>query len=441
MNIQFNRLFFLLLTAICISTLQAQEVNVLNFGIDPSGQSDNSARVNQLIDSLYSTGGGTLIFPAGTYLLHDAILLKSNIQLKGLSREESIFFRKANEGNWSTSKRQALITTDPAFANVNISVENICVDGNFEKNSTGAKGGICMRNCANSTVKNVFTKNTWHGVAFYDFKGNNSGNIIEGVISENAHAFTSKNNSGRPRGILTTDNGSRVLNSKSIGAGTGFYANGRNMSFLGNHAESWFEDNGFYLIVDDLIVTDCYAKGGLTPETGFGSGFVIAYKKGALIENSIAVNCSNYGFRIHVPQSETRLINNKAIGCGIGFGIETASYPYPEVSNQLLFEKNLAAGSGLNGFLFRQMSNSEVRNNQAINGNQRGVTLSTRGAIALKEYLSNNIFEGNECIDNQDKKTQLYGLYDFSVSQIKQTEKKGKNNRIIHSSKTGYDEF
>ncbi len=441
MKIRFKR-YFLLLIALCIvCTSKAQELNVVDFGADAKGNVDNSKLVNRLIDSLSSTGGGIIFFPNGRYLIHDAIIVKSNIQLKGESKEGSIFYREANAGNWGNTKNQALITTDPSQINENILVESIGVDGNFEKNATGAKGGICLRNCSNSTVKNVYTKNTWHGIAFYDFKGNDSGNLIDGVISENAHSFTTKNNSGRPRGILTTDNGSRVIGSKSIGAGTGFYASGEDISFIGNHAENWFEDNGFYLIVDNLIVLNCSAKGGSTPDKGFGSGFAIAYKRGALIENSIAENCSNYGFRIHVPQSETRLMNNKAIGCGIGFGIETASHPYPEVADQLLFENNSAESSGLNGFLFRQMSNSEVINNRAVNGNQRGVTLSTRGGIALKEYLTNNIFRENECIDNQAKKTQLYGFYDFSVNQIPQSEKKGKNNRIQHKSQNGLDEF
>ncbi|WP_111672133.1 glycosyl hydrolase family 28-related protein [Algoriphagus litoralis] len=441
MKFLFKILLLLTFNLSLICTLQGQEVNILHSGADPSGSSDNSTIINKLIDSLYAVGGGVLVVPEGKYLLHDAIILKSNIHLKGENMDKSIFFRQENEGNWANTKNQALITTVPSTINKNITLENIGVDGRFAKNATGAKGGICLRNCTNSSIRNVSTTNTWHGVAFYDFKGENSQNTISGVVSQNAHAFTSKNNSGRPRGILTMDNGSKVIGSKSIGAGTGFFADGNNITFIGNHAENWFEDNGYYLIVNDLTVLNCSAKGGPSPEKGFGSGFAIAYKKGALIENSIAENCSNYGFRIHVPQSETQLINNKALGCGIGFGIETASHPFPEVSNQLFFSKNIAVESGLHGFLFRQMSNSEVVNNKAVNGNQRGVTLSTRGAFALKEFVSNTTFKENECTDTQATKTQLYGFYDFSVNQIEQVEKRGKNNLIQHKSKTGIDEF
>lgn len=421
--------------------LQAQEVNILDFGADPSGKFENSDLINKLVDSLSTSGGGTVYVPKGKYLLNDAILLKSNISLKGENSNETIFFRDSVKGGWSISKAQGLITTNPAAANHNIHVSHVQVNGNFKKKASRGKAGIALRNCSKSSIKDVQTFNTWHGVAFYDFKGDDSQNIIDRVISTNAHTFTSKDNSGRPRGILSVDPGSKILNSKSFNAGTGFYAYGKNITLEGNHAEGWFEDNGYYLIVDNLTVKNCSAKGGPSPEKGYGSGFAIGYKKGALIENNLAENCDNYGFRIHVPQSNTKLINNRAIGCGNGFGIETASHPYPEVSSDIYMEGNLAQNSGIHGFLFRQMENSQVLNNKAINGNQRMLTLSTRGAIALKDYLKNNTFSNNICEDNQNKKTQLYGLYDFSVNDIKSASKKGKNNKIKHKSKSGKDVF
>ncbi|MCS5488972.1 right-handed parallel beta-helix repeat-containing protein [Algoriphagus limi] len=423
------------------ATIFCQEIHAIDFGIDPSGQNDNSKIINELIDSLSQKGGGIILIPEGKFLLDDAIILKSNIIFRGKSQEETIFFRNPDSGNWQNTKAQGLFTTNPSILNNGVIVEHLRVNGNFEKKASGGKGGVCLRNCTNSTIRFVTTENTWHGSAFYDYKGVKSGNLIDKVISLNAHTFTSKDNSGRPRGILVTDAGTIVKNSKSSHAGTGFYASGKDIVFENNHAEYWFEDNGYYLIVDNLRISNCSAKGGDSPEKGFGSGFAIAYKKGALIENSRAENCSNYGFRIHVPQSDTQLINNEAIGCGNGFGIEIASHPFPEVSSNLLFNNNTSERSGLHGFLFRQMSDSKIIGNKAINGNQRGVTLSTRGAIAIKEYVSNCEFEENQCFDNQSKKTQLYGLYDFSVNQITSEAKKGKNNKIKHKSTSGTDVF
>ncbi|SFT40034.1 Right handed beta helix region [Algoriphagus locisalis] len=445
MTIYFNYTFRAILVLLLVSKLSipsiSQTVNVLDFGADPTGEYDNSSVINALVDSLAKSGGGTMFIPAGKYLLNDAIFLQSNINLKGQDLEKSIFFRDPGKGNWASTKAQALVTTLHSSINENVTVENLSVDAGFKKNELNGKGGVCLRNTHNSRISNVNTYNTWHGVAFYGYRGENANNVIDKVISTNAHASTTDDNSGRPRGVLITDFGSQAKNSISVNAGTGFYANGKDIKFLECHAENWFNDNGFYLIVDNLYVSKCTAKGGETPAKGFGSGFAIAYKKGGVIENSKAINCSNYGFRIHVPQSDTKLINNTAIGCGIGYGIETASHPFPEVSNHIELVNNTAENSGLHGFLFRQMSNSSITGNKAINGNQRGLTLSTRGAIALKDYLSGNTFSKNECFDNQQKKTQIYGFYDFSKNHIKSEAKKGKNNKIKHSSFSGIDMF
>jgi len=421
--------------------LNAQVINALSNGADPTGQKDNSEILNRVIDSLSLNGGGTILIPTGKYLLNNAVILKSNIHLKGEGFENSHLFRDPKKGNWEKTKAQGLITTDPARNNENIMVSNLSVDADYQKDEENAKGGICLRNCKSSTIKDVRTIHTWHGVAFYDFKGEISNNLIDNVHSIKAQAFTTKNNSGRPRGILTTDPGSKVINSKSTKAGTGFYAYGRNITFENCKAEFWFTDNGYYLIVDNLTVKNCEALGGTSPEKGFGSGFAIGYKKGALIENNLAENCDNYGFRIHVPQSDTRLINNRAVGCGNGFGIENASHPFPEVCSNIYMKGNVALNSGIHGFLFRQMVDSEIIKNRAINGNQRMLTLSTRGAFALKDYLADNTFIDNYCEDNQSKKTQLYGFYDFSVNDIKSSSKKGINNTIIHRSKSGKDVF
>lgn len=422
-------------------TCQAQRFNIMDFGGDPNGLKDNSKLINSLVDSLSKSGGGEIFVPNGSYLINDAIILKSNIHLLGESSEKTKFFRDPNQGFWKNTKSQALITTDPSSLNTKVKVSNIYVDGAFNKNEENAKGGICLRNCQDSSVSNVTTIHTWHGIAFYGFKGEQSNNLIHQSQSIKAQAFTTNNNSGRPRGILVTDSGSKVIQSTSIHAGTGFYANGKDITFENCKAENWFTDNGYYLIVDNLIVRKCSAIGGPNPKEGFGSGFAIAYKKNGLVEESEAINCSNYGFRIHVPQSHTKFISNKAIGCGIGFGIETASHPFPEVSDNIQLFNNISEESGLNSFLFRQMTNSVISGNQAINGNQRGVTLSTRGAFALKDYVSNSTFTNNSCEDNQNKKTQVYGFYDYSVDQIKSAAKKGKNNKISHNSKNGKDVY
>ncbi len=60
----------------------ARRYNVLDYGITPS-ESDNTSRLNSLIDLVFSRGGGEIYFPAGVYKFGGTIILKSNITLSG----------------------------------------------------------------------------------------------------------------------------------------------------------------------------------------------------------------------------------------------------------------------------------------------------------------------------------------------------------------------
>ena len=75
-----------LLTSLCflsiLSVVHSQTVwtNISKQGADPSGKIKCTVLINHLIDSLSSKGGGTLFFPAGTFLT-GPIIMKSNITL------------------------------------------------------------------------------------------------------------------------------------------------------------------------------------------------------------------------------------------------------------------------------------------------------------------------------------------------------------------------
>ena len=64
------------------TTVKPQTVwtNVANYGGDRTGKTKCTEVINNLIDSLAGTGGGTLFFPAGTFLT-GPIIMKSNITL------------------------------------------------------------------------------------------------------------------------------------------------------------------------------------------------------------------------------------------------------------------------------------------------------------------------------------------------------------------------
>src|SRR5579875_1815192 len=54
--------------------------NVRNFGAKGDGKTVDTAAINQAIERVAAAGGGTLVFPAGTYLCF-TIRLKSNVDL------------------------------------------------------------------------------------------------------------------------------------------------------------------------------------------------------------------------------------------------------------------------------------------------------------------------------------------------------------------------
>ena len=82
MNNMNKRTFLsLLLCVCCLSFLHAERVDMQQAGADVQGRKLNTALINSTIDRLNAHGGGTLFFPAGTYLT-GSIHMKSNITLE-----------------------------------------------------------------------------------------------------------------------------------------------------------------------------------------------------------------------------------------------------------------------------------------------------------------------------------------------------------------------
>ena len=70
----------ILLSILTCAESQNVWTNIVNHGADPSGKIKCTGVINSLIDSLSMSGGGTLFFPAGTFLT-GPIIMKSNIAL------------------------------------------------------------------------------------------------------------------------------------------------------------------------------------------------------------------------------------------------------------------------------------------------------------------------------------------------------------------------
>ena len=78
MNLRTTLFVFLCFCATTV--LRAERVDMLKAGAKANGKTLNTKLINSTIDRLNRGGGGTLFFPAGTYLT-GSIHLKSNITL------------------------------------------------------------------------------------------------------------------------------------------------------------------------------------------------------------------------------------------------------------------------------------------------------------------------------------------------------------------------
>lgn len=79
MNLRTTLFVFLCFCATTV--LRAERVDMLKAGAKANGKTLNTKLINSTIDRLNRGGGGTLFFPAGTYLT-GSIHLKSNITLE-----------------------------------------------------------------------------------------------------------------------------------------------------------------------------------------------------------------------------------------------------------------------------------------------------------------------------------------------------------------------
>lgn len=67
-------------------------INVKNFGAVGNGNTDDSTFIQNAIDYVASIGGGTVLFPSGTYLVANNIILKNNVNLLGIKGSSELLF-------------------------------------------------------------------------------------------------------------------------------------------------------------------------------------------------------------------------------------------------------------------------------------------------------------------------------------------------------------
>ena len=81
MTMKYRILLCSLFCLCAVTVLRAERVDMLKAGAKVDGKTLNTKLINSTIDRLNANGGGTLFFPAGTYLT-GSIRMKSHITLE-----------------------------------------------------------------------------------------------------------------------------------------------------------------------------------------------------------------------------------------------------------------------------------------------------------------------------------------------------------------------
>lgn len=151
--------------------MNAKTFNVLQYGAVADGSTDSTNAIQTAVD-LAAAKRGTVVIPAGNYLLEGTVQLKSNVKIQG--EGTGTILKKKNAGNMMT-----------AIGNVrrsNITIRNLTFDIDYQPSASG----ILLSYVSNVTISNCrFLNATMWGVYLGSMDGTdavirNSGVTISG---------------------------------------------------------------------------------------------------------------------------------------------------------------------------------------------------------------------------------------------------------------------
>lgn len=162
------------IASLCLARLGAADHDIRTYGATGDGRTIDSAAINRAIDAAHAAGGGTVHFPAGTYLA-GTIHLKSNITLQFdpgstlLAAADDALYDPAEPNEWGdkfkyqdfghSHFRNSLIWGD-GLENIAIigfgRIDGLGLKSGRNKDHTALGGGnkaIALKNCRNVLLR------------------------------------------------------------------------------------------------------------------------------------------------------------------------------------------------------------------------------------------------------------------------------------------------
>lgn len=354
--------------------LNASEVwiDVRAYGALGDGATDDASAIQDAIDAAPSTGS-IIFFPAGTYIVSTALLIKSNMTFLGVGMgvttiklQNNVMPTAGQDGgrvitnaNWSV-----VGSTDK-----NIEIRSMTIDGNKANNADialGSAGGISFSYATNVRILDVEIKNVdgYGGIYFGDTisgpETTNQGIRIEQCVIRDCTSSTAGGSYGTATFISAPQTVSCFITS------------------------NYCVDNRHGLVIEDRVKNSVISHN------------VVIKSAASSVGNGL---WSNTG----VDGKGNRFVNNYVKNYGIGLSVDTNGRDHVAIGNiidncdaaGIRFE---TGGSAVDTFANGVIANNIVKNTQSGPG------------IKVGSAFTDIVIIGNRCYDDQTPKTQTYGV-------------------------------
>ena len=156
--------------------------SVKDFGAKGDGIADDTIAIQKAIDKTFESGGGTVFFPKGLYLITKSLYLRKNVSIKG-DGTDITFIQKITH-NTFTSDKTTISTTEYnldedciiniEYGSARFFIEDIALysgtwdenSSNLDSNTTLTKHGIYCLSANKFTLTNVMTRGCKNGIYF-----------------------------------------------------------------------------------------------------------------------------------------------------------------------------------------------------------------------------------------------------------------------------------